>query len=276
MIVEYHRPSTIQETLALLARVQPVTAPLGGGSLLNQPSPEPVAVVDLQSLGLDKIEGRGNSFLVGATALLRALCEASGLEGISLPPALSRAVRHEATNNLRNVATVAGTLVGADGRSPFTTVLLAMDARLAILPGFQGVPGAQEEDRDLPAVSGTAADISLGDLLPLRKERLRGRLITQVILPLNVRLEYEYVARTPADWPIVCSAVAQWPSGRTRVALGGFGAAPVLAMDGPEPGGAETAARSAYSQAGDDWASGDYRQAMAEVLTRRCIDIIGC
>ena len=167
-----------------------------------------------------------------------------------LAEAIYRAVRHETTFNLRQVATVAGTLVAADGRSPFATVMLALDARLTILPDEEA--------------------ISLGDLLPFRFERLRHRLITKISIPASARLAYEYVARTPADQPIVCASVARWPSGRTRLSLGGYGSEPVLVMDGPEPGGVEIAARAAYSQAGDEWASAEYRAEMAVVLTNRC------
>jgi hypothetical protein len=68
----------------------------------------------------------------------------------------------------------------------------------------------------------------------------------------------------------VCAAVVMWPSGRTRVALGGFGSSPALAFDGSETEGVEIAARDAYSQAGDEWASAEYRQDVAGVLVKRC------
>jgi CO/xanthine dehydrogenase FAD-binding subunit len=247
MIIEYHRPKTIEEALALLARAYLVTAPLAGGSVLNRPTPQPIAAVDLQSLGLNSLQRRGNFLELGATLTLQSLLGAPGLQ-----PALGRAILHEATHNLRQVATVAGTLVSADGRSPFATAMLALDAALNLLPG---------EDNPL----------ALGDLLPVRAERLHGRLITMVTIPLNVHLAYEYVARTPADRPIVCVAVAVWPSGRTRLALGGYGTAPLLAFDGSEANGAEIAAQSAYSQAGDEWASAEYHMEIAGILARRCI-----
>jgi CO/xanthine dehydrogenase FAD-binding subunit len=96
-------------------------------------------------------------------------------------------------------------------------------------------------------------------------------LISEVSFPLNVKAAYERIARTPADQPIVCAAVVQWSSGRTRLALGGWGDSPILAMDGPEAEGLEIAARSAYSHAEDEWASGEYRQEMAGILALRCI-----
>lgn len=252
MIVEYYRPNTLEEALSLLARSDVKTLPLGGGTLLNHPSQERFAVVDLQALGLNMLEQRGNSWILGATLSLQALLESPGL-----PPALEAAIRHEASYNLRQVATLAGTLVSADGRSPFTTVMLALDAEL-----------------ELKSTSNPSEWVSLGDLLPVRRERLSGGLITSIRLPSNARLVYESAARTPVDLPIVCAALSQWPSGRVRLALGGFGEAPVLAFDGPEPGGVEIAAREAYSQAGDDWASAEYRQDVAATLAKRCLQTV--
>jgi hypothetical protein len=92
-----------------------------------------------------------------------------------------------------------------------------------------------------------------------------------VRIPLNVTLRFEMVARSPMDRPVVCAAVASWPSGRTRVALGGYGKAPILAMDGPEPVGAAVAAREAYRFAEDEWAGADYRMEVAGKLVGRMV-----
>jgi CO/xanthine dehydrogenase FAD-binding subunit len=249
MIVEYHRPESLEEALALLSRTEVDTVPLGGGTALKKDTQAPLAVVDLQALGLNTIRWESKHIEIGATVTLQTLIDIPGL-----PPALYQTACLETTYNLRQVATVAGTLVASNGRSPFTVAMLALDAVLSI--------------------GGQRSALGLGDLLPQRPEILRHRLITHVGIPSKVRLAYEYVARTPVDEPIVCVAVAQWPSGRTRVTLGGYGVVPVLAMDGPEPGGAEIAARSAYSQSGDERASADYRAEMAEVLTRRGLHAI--
>ncbi len=252
MIIEYHRPETLDEALKLLARHDPVTVPLGGGTVLNQPSDTPVAGVDLQALGLDSVESGERTLTIGAAVTLQSL-----LKVAEIPLALIEAIRHEATYNLRQMATVAGILVAADGRSPFATAMLALDAQAFVV---------QHES--------AAEHISLGNLLPLRAEKLTKRLITKITIPVNVKLAYHYVARTPADLPVVCAAVAQWPSGRTRVALGGYGSAPLMALDGPEPDGAEIAARDAYREASDQWASAEYRSDVAATLTRRCLQEI--
>lgn len=245
MIVEYHRPETLDQALELLARTEVETVPLGGGTILNQPDPTPVAVVDLQALGLNIIEVKGKRLDLGATVTLQQL-----LDNSNIPIALKQAIRHEATYNIRQVATIAGALVAADGRSAFAAAMLALGAELTL---------------------GSSDTIELGSFLPLRSRDERGFLITAVNIPNNVSLAYEYVARTPADLPIVCVAVAQWPSGRTRVALGGFGSAPLLAMDGPEPDGAEMAVRDAFREAGDQWASAEYRSNIAKTLVQRCL-----
>jgi CO/xanthine dehydrogenase FAD-binding subunit len=257
MIIEYHRPETLQDALALLARTEPVTVPLAGGTALDRSSSQQLAVVDLQALKLDTMRSRRNFLDLGATVKLQSLLEKvqkPEFSAAGMAAALVKAIQHEATYNLRHAGTLAGTLVAASGRSPFATALLALDAELRLQPGDEV--------------------IALGNLLPFRLERLRGRLITQVTLPGNARLAYEYVARTPADLPIVCAALATWPSGRVRLALGGYGSAPTLAFDGTEAGGIETAAQSACSQAGDAWATAEYRREIAAVLAKRCLQTL--
>jgi CO/xanthine dehydrogenase FAD-binding subunit len=244
MITEYHRPQTIEDALELLGRSTPKTLPLAGGTFLNQRRKDEFAVVDLQDLHLNTCRVVGNSLEIGASTTLQEL-----LDFPQLPLVLKQVIQLEATYNLRQVASVAGTLVSATGRSPFTTAFLALDARLTIQPNNEMA--------------------ALAEVLMARLGQLPGKLITQITLPLNAKLAYHAAARTPADLPLVCAAVVQWPSGRTRVALGGFGSAPLLALDGPEPGGIEEAVSSAYQEAGDEWASAEYRREAAVTLANR-------
>ncbi len=242
MITAYHRPQTLDEALRLLT--QPNTVPLGGGTLLSQSTVDPVTVVDLQHLSLDTLRVNGINLEIGATLTLQAL-----LESEHCPPALKSALKLEAPLNIRNSATVAGTLFSCDGRSPFATALLALDAKLKI-------------------VNPQLSIVNLGEFLPLRP---RG-LITSITMPLNPKLAFEFVSRTPADKPIICAALTQWNSGRTRLALGGYGKSPLLAMDGTEAEGLEAAASNAYHEANDEWASAEYRMDVAAVLAKRCLE----
>jgi CO/xanthine dehydrogenase FAD-binding subunit len=242
MITTYHRPKTLDEALALLA--QPNIFPLGGGTRLSQPATDSVQVVDLQSLGLDSLTPKGNDLEIGATCTLQSLFESE-----HCPAALKIAIKLEAPINIRNSATVAGALVSSDGRSPFTTSLLAMDAKITV-------------------VSGQLSVVSIGEFLPLRPSGL----ITLITIPLNIKFAFEFVSKTPADKPIVAAALSQWNSGRTRFALGGYGKSPLLAMDGTESEGLDIAARNAYHEVHDDWASAEYRMDVAAVLAKRCLE----
>ena len=265
MITTYHRPKTLDEALTLLTQTNRI--PLGGGTLLSHPTTDAVEVVDLQSVGLDTVKQQGNTFEIGATVTLQQL-----LDSQHCPQAMRSALKLEAPLNIRNAATVAGTLVAGDGRSTFATALLALEAKLELksIDAFQLVE-METESRPPQAETET---LQVGEFLPLRSARIQGKLITAITIPLHVRFSFAYVARTPADKPIVCAALAQWNSGRTRLALGGYGKGPLLAMDGTEAQGLETAARNAFHEASDEWASAAYRMDVAAVLAKRCLDSI--
>lgn len=257
MITTYHRPKTLDEALELLTH--PSTLPLGGGTLLSRPTTDPVEVVDLQALKLDTLTKSGNNLELGATLTLQALFESE-----NCPEALRKAIKLEAPLNIRNAATVAGTLVACDGRSTFASVMLALDAKILL--------SSRQKAEET---------INIGDFLPLR-EQVSGKLITKIIIPLNVRTAFYYVSKTPVDKPLVCAALAQWNSGRTRLALGGYGRSPMLAMDGTEAEGAsssdaalrsvQAAARNAFHEATDEWASAEYRMDVAATLAKRCLE----
>ena len=125
MITAYHRPKSLDEALKILT--QQDTVPLGGGTLLSHEQPfgsaqdrsDSVQAVDLQLLGLDSLTKNGNNLELGATLTLQAL-----LESEHCPEALKSALKLEAPLNIRNTATVAGTLVSCDGRSTFASIVI--------------------------------------------------------------------------------------------------------------------------------------------------------
>ena len=254
MITQYHRPQTIDEALALLSRPNVQNVLAGGGTTLNRLEGEAIEVIDLQSLGLNHIRQQGNWLSLGATLQLQAISESD-----LLPAALRMAAKRETSFNLRQAGTIGGALIAGDGRSPLAASLLALDAQLTLISGM---------DR-------ATESIAYGELLPLRQTRLKNRILTEVTIPGNVRIEFEMVGRTPADWPLCGVVVARWPAGRTRIVLMGFGSLPILAMDGPEPGGAVEAVKFAFSAANDEWASAEYRQAIAAIQAERLLSRLG-
>jgi len=250
MITEYHRPDTQEEVLALLSRKDPHTVVIGGGLYINEVIQEPLAVVDLQHLDLSGISSKGKSIHFGASVVLQTL-----LTHKQTSKALVKAILHQETYNRRQIATLAGSIVVGNGRSPIVSVLLALDAEIVLL-----------EKKKKPD------KLKLGDFLPVREELLKGKMITEIILPVQTSCAYNYVARTPADLPIVAAATAKWPSGRTRIVLAGYGNQPLMVFDGPDSEGAEIAARDAFSEAGDQWASAEYRSDVAATLVVRCLN----
>ena len=249
MITTYHRPQTLDEAVNLLTK--PNRIPLGGGTLLSKPTADSIEVVDLQALSLDSIKKNGNYLELGATVTLQQM-----LESDLCPAPLRAALKLEAPLNIGNAATIAGTLVACDGRSTFASMLLAADAKI--------------EQANLKDSQVEYQTTNIGAFLPLRPTRL----ITKISLPLNIRLAFDYVARTPSDKPIVCAALGQWNSGRTRLVLGGYGKNPLLAMDGTEAEGVEVAARNAFHEAADDYASAEYRMDVAATLAKRCLEAL--
>jgi CO/xanthine dehydrogenase FAD-binding subunit len=245
MIIEYYRPKDVDETLELLENQDIAPILMGGGTAIDRFKTEPMSVIDLQDVGLGKIRGKGNFLEIGAMVSLQSLYEET-----RVLVELREVILREATHNLRQVATVAGTMIVSNGRSPFISALLALDASVTLLPDEHTIP--------------------LSDLLLMRGKIMGSKLITKITIPLNVQLAYKEVTRSPADLPIICAAIAVWPAGRTRVVLGGYGESPALVFDGPERGGEQEAATDAYSHAGDEWASAEYRREVAPILIRRC------
>jgi carbon-monoxide dehydrogenase medium subunit len=243
--LEYHRPKSLAEALSLLPR----GTPLGGGTALTPQRNSIESVIDLQSLGLDRHEAAAGEITAGAAESLEAFAVACAGD----LAALSEAARLEAGLNIRNMATVAGALIAADGSSSLATTLLAARARLVVEPGSTEIPVDE-------ALHGGA-------------EPLKGKIVTALRIPRPAYLGYRQVARSPADRPIVCASVArsEHPS-RIRGALGGYGNFPSLLEElPPDPEAAGIVAREVYAVAGDAWASAEYRAHVAGVLIRRLV-----
>ena len=244
--LEYYRPQTLDEALERLNQ----GTPLAGGTRLTPHLRGIAALVDLQDLGLDQIEATDAALVFGGTATLQGLVG----NAAQLPEDLVKAAKLEAGWNIRNQATVAGTIVTGDGRSPLLTVLLAMGAELEFAPGDERV--------------------SLDEILGRGADRTGGKLITAIYAANPGRLRFAQVARSPADRPLLCVAVAVANAEtETRVALGGFGASPQL-LSGDEISDAQEAAelaRAIYADAGDSWASAEYRSSAAATLVARLL-----
>lgn len=245
MIIEYHRPKSEAEAIALLKRETPITVPLGGGTILSKTHAE-VAVVDLQHLGLDKIVGTQDHTQIGGSVTLESMRGYFGIDS-----AIGNAILIEAGKNIRGMATIGGTLVSNAGRSSLLTVLVALDAILMWKPGDK--------------------EIGIDQWLAKRKDKRNEKYISSVLLPKGANLGFESIGRSPLDQPVICCAVAKWSSGKMRIALGGFGNVPSLAYEGDVNGDFLSAAESCLQNSGDEWAEAEYRMEAGKQLVQRLV-----
>lgn len=246
MIIEYHRPSTLERAMELLSRPQPKSLPLGGGSVLSHTKDADIAVVDLQALGLDGIQTGEGQISIGATARLQAL-----IDHADLPAWLKNACLRETGRNLREMGTIAGALMCVNGRSPLAMALLAADVYVTTMPA--------------------AKSVSYQQLLLMREGIQQPWLITAVVVESSLEVTCDFIARSPQDLPILGVAVAKWPSGVLRIAVGGFGTAPLLVYMGNDAQAAEAAVVAALKDSDDEWASAEYRQSIAPALLKRLL-----
>ena len=147
-LFEYHRPTTVAETAALMAELGDEAALLAGGtSLMNLAKlglaePEHVIalrdVEELYGLAGDPVQG----LTLGAMTTLRDI-ETSVLVR-ELAPGLAEAAHHVATVRIRNQATVGGNLVHADPNQDLPPMLMVHDAvaRISGPAGLRTVPVA--------------------------------------------------------------------------------------------------------------------------------------
>lgn len=240
--LKYMRPKTIEEAVSLLDK----GLPLAGGTEITPRRRNVQAVIDLSGLGLDQLTVVDNSVSIGATTTLQSILETN-----ELPQTLRDMCRLEAGWNTRNMATIGGTIKSADGRSPLVTGLLALDAEVHFQPNFERMV--------------------LDGFLDIRDQP---QIIEKVEFGADVGLYYEQVARSPRDFPLVCAALsipANLDGGdRVRVALGGYGQRPVVVID--DRSSVAQTARHAFTDAGDKWASAEYRSHVAEVLVNRILE----
>jgi CO/xanthine dehydrogenase FAD-binding subunit len=236
----YRRPGSLDEALVLLS--WPGTVALGGGTRLTaDPAPGPVQVVDLQALGLGRIEALGGGRLrTGATATLQQIA------GSAVVPAVVReAARRERPSALRAQATLGGCVAAREADSELLAALLVHDAVLSIAGG----PAHLTLAKFLAGHPPSGAWIIAGLTIQTTGTAAAAR-----------------AGRTPADRPIVAAVARAGGDGQRRLALAGVAAAPVL-VPGP-------AAIAGLDPTGDFRGSGEYRRAVAAVLAARALEAI--
>ena len=227
--MQYHRPSTLHEAVALLSTGRV----LAGGTSLNAESDRPATLIDLQALGLDTIDAKGDRVVIGAMARLSDIAESP-----VVPELIGDLARRERPSTLRTLATIGGLVAVNHRESALVAALMAFEAQVTTV----GTDGER----------GSALFVGVPS----------GRIITAVSISALGTAAVRRTARTPADRPIV-AAVARRHQDETRLALSGVAEHPVL-VDPNDP-------TAGLTPPADFRGTSAYRLELAAILSARVL-----
>jgi aerobic carbon-monoxide dehydrogenase medium subunit len=261
---DYERAESVDHALELLGSGRDAKLLAGGHSLLplmRLRLARPELLVDIGRLSdLSYVREEGGRIAIGALTryhdlerdeLLRQKCaiiaETSATVG-------DPQVRHRGT--------IGGSVAHGDPASDIPTVLVALDAEVAV----RGPDG----DRTI-----AAGDMFTGFLETALDPR---ELVTEIRVPAVRDSSYVKFNRRAQDWATVGVAVVG-ANGSLQVALTNMGATPVRAKGveealagGADPAAAAERATEGTSPPSDPNGSAEYRQHLAKVLVRRALE----
>jgi aerobic carbon-monoxide dehydrogenase medium subunit len=272
----YHRPTSVDEALSLLADLDDARPLAGGHSLLPAMKirfSTPAALVDLGSIpGLDAIEPDDGGIRVGALARhARVAASAVVRDGC---PVLGETAALIGDRQVRNRGTIGGSLAHADPGADYPTVVKALGATISAV----GRSGSREIEAD---------DFFTGIFTTALEP---GELVTSVQVPVTeAGTGGAYVKhKHPASgYAVAAVAAVVSVDGGTcrgaRIVVGGVTGVPVDAKEAASSlegsvvsDGAIAAASARVADAlgdaiGDTYASATYRTHLATVIARRAL-----
>ena len=150
-IREYKKAESLEEAYTLNQKKS--NRVIGGMIWLKMETLNVGTAIDLSGLGLDTIEETETEFRIGAMASLRALELHEGLAAYT-NGAMRESVRHIVGVQLRNLATVGGSLYSRFGFSDVLTMFLVLDAQVvrAEIKTGSSLRGSAEYRRHLAGV----------------------------------------------------------------------------------------------------------------------------
>jgi carbon-monoxide dehydrogenase medium subunit len=271
----YHRPTSLDEALSLLAELEESRPIAGGHSLLPLMKlrlATPAALVDLRGIpDLDGISGNG-SLTIGALATHASV--ALSQVAIGIAPVVPETAGSIGDRQVRNWGTIGGSVAHADPGADYPTLLKALGATI----GVRSKSGEREIAADdfFRGIFQTALD--------------PGELVTHVTVPATpAGTGAAYVKhRHPASgYTVVGAAAVVTVEGGSctaaRLTIGGVTCPPAHATAAAEAlvggsgsaeeiaGAAERVAEAIPDAMGDAYASGEYRTHLAQVLAARAL-----
>ncbi len=169
MITDYKRPKSLEEARSDYKNGWDV---LGGGGYISKHQEKTSRVIDLQELGLSYCKQENNQLQFGAITTLQEMVDYA-----HTPVELLEIIKREKSFNIRNSATLAGTIVCADGRSDILAWLICSGANLVI----------------------DGKETSVIDYLQSGKKGL----IEEIRINQHQLILFERISRTPDDFTMV-------------------------------------------------------------------------
>lgn len=273
----YHRPETVEEACALLAKHGTRARVIAGGTavaiLLKEGLLDVEHLVSLERVPLDAVTWRAGMLTIGAMATHQALADHPLVR--AHVPMLAEVLAQVASRRVRNMATLGGNLCWAEAASDPPGLLMALGARVAV----DSVRGR----RELP-VRGLFEDYFTTILAP-------DEIVTHVSIPApapQAGLSYlKFTPQSKADKPVLAvTALVQQENGTCEhavVVVGAAGPTPLGLPDADallrgqrldEPAAVErVAARYAETArpVSDTRGSEDYKRRMIRVLVARAL-----
>ena len=239
-IREYKKAESLEEAYTLNQKKS--NRVIGGMIWLKMETLNVGTAIDLSGLGLDTIEETETEFRIGAMASLRALELHEGLAAYT-----NGAMRESV--QLRNLATVGGSLYSRFGFSDVLTMFLVLDAQV---------------------------ELYKGGIVPLSEyaERPKDRdILVRIIVPKkNAKFNYQSVRISQTDIPVLTCASVKDENGY-RFAIG---ARPARAQIYAQPVDKTAeqmaeAVRAEIKTGSSLRGSAEYRRHLAGVLVRRAV-----
>ena len=252
-IREYKRAESLEEAWQLNQKKP--NRVLGGMIWLKMENINVGTAIDLSGLGLDTMEETEEGFSIGAMVTLRQLELHEGLAAYT-QGAMRESVRHIVGVQLRNLATVGGSLYSRFGFSDVLTLFLALNASVELYKGGV-VPLAEYAQRPYDR------DILVRVLVPKQ----------------DAKFCYQSVRNSQTDIPVLTCAAARMETGDYRIVIG---ARPLRAVRFELPAEPALAAEQLAAQFAEGVkaqivtgsnmrGSAEYRRHLAGVLTKRAV-----
>lgn len=193
-IREYKRVESLEEAWEL--NQKKANRVIGGMIWLKMSRGNVGTAIDISGLGLDQIEETEDTFEIGAMVTLRQLEEHPGLAAYT-DGAMRESVRHIVGVQLRNLATVGGSIYGRFGFSDVLTMFLAMDTEVELYKAGR-----------MPLVE-FAKQIGGRDIL-----------VKLIVHKDKAVYHYQSVRNTQTDFPVLTCAAAKRADGAYRFSIG--------------------------------------------------------